>query len=297
VNRKIKCCADMVFRIVYNDGERRWFGKCFCNASMTLQTCTRLAPGRKLDRAWVAYSGQLGCRSRFGVATVDHRGEGGIQMHLLRLLTVAAFLVSGSVAVATPLWVDLDNLDKLPVIHGVHQVDLAAPNVQFQGQTIAMDFSFLNSQFIRLFTATNNSFFIDVLFRINNAPLPALNFAGSGFLTDNHGAELGPTITLQAFPVTDLGSQTGVDLLLRPVASNAVPGDAYGFHLDLTLPDSPGFGFGDGPPGGVTFDGNIFGIGPGVPRDIVPDFGSTALFLTIALGGLIFMRAWVTSAG
>ena len=28
-------------------------------------------------------------------------------MHLLRLLTVAAFLVSGSVAVATPLWLDL----------------------------------------------------------------------------------------------------------------------------------------------------------------------------------------------
>jgi hypothetical protein len=174
--------------------------------------------------------------------------------------------------------------------------------VQFAGQNIDIDFSFQNpdprhSQFIRLFTATNNSFQIDVFFRINNAPLPALNFAGSGFLTDNHGAELGPTVTLEAFPADDGVHQTGVDLLLRPVTSNAVPGDAYGFHLDLTLPNSPGFGFGHGPPGGVTFDGNIFGIGPGIPRDIVPDFGSTALFLTIALGGLISMRASLTYAG
>jgi len=212
-------------------------------------------------------------------------------MHLLRLLTVAAFLVSGSVAVATSLGVDLGPPG---VKDSVIPADLAAPNVQFQGQTIAMDFSFQNGQFIRLFTATK-SFQIDTFFSINNAPLlPPLNFTGSGFLEDNQGGALGPTIALQASSVEDPDSQTGVDLLLRPVTSNAVPGDAYGFHLDLTLPDSPGFGFGDG---GVTFDGNVFGIGPGIPRDIVPDFGSTALFLTIALGGLISMRAWVTSAG
>ena len=39
--------------------------------------------------------------------------------------------------------------------------------------------------------------------------LPALNFAGSGFLTDNHGAELGPAVTLEAFPVTHPFHQTG----------------------------------------------------------------------------------------
>ena len=159
-----------------------------------------------------------------------------------------------------------------------------------------MDFSFQNGQFIRLFTATK-SFQIDAFLRINNAPLPSLNFTGSGFLEDNQGGALGPTMTLQAFPVTDLNSQTGVDLLLRPLASNAVPGDAYGFHLDLTLPDSPGFGFGSGPAGGVRFDANIFGIGPppGIPRDIVPDDGSTALFLGITLAGLVSMRTRVMS--
>jgi hypothetical protein len=214
-------------------------------------------------------------------------------MHLLRLLTVAAFLVLGSVAVATPLWVDLGPSG---VVHNSRTVDSGAPNVQFAGQNIDIDFSFESGQFIRLFTATNNSFQIDAFFRINNAPL-ALNFAGSGFLTDSHGAELGPAVTLEAFPVMHHSHEVGVDLVLRPLTGDVIPVDVYGIHLDLTLPNSPGFGFGDGPPGGVTFAASVLGIGPGIPRDIVPDFGSTALFLTIALGGLISMRARVTPAG
>jgi hypothetical protein len=153
--------------------------------------------------------------------------------------------------------------------------------VQFDGQNIVFDFSFENGEFIRLFTATK-SFQMDAFFRINNAPLPALNFTGSGYLTDNFGAQLGPAVSLQAFPVTDLVNEVGVDFLLRPLTSNAVPADVYGIHLDLTLPNSPPFGFGEGPPGGVTFDGNVFGIGPGVPRDIVPDTGSTLLFLSLS---------------
>src|SRR5437868_6034977 len=212
---------------------------------------------------------------------------------MLRFLTVGAFLVLGSVAVAIPLCVDLGPTG---VVHDSRTVDLWAPDMQFAGQNIDFNFSFENGQFIRLFTATNNSFQIDAFFRINNAPYGALNFGGSGFLTEHHGAELGPAVTLVALPVTLGFHQVGVDLLLRPLTSDLVPADVNGIHLDLTLPNSPEFGFGDGPPGGVTFAGNVFGIGPGVPRDVVPDFGSTALFLTIALGGLISMRAWVTSA-
>ena len=214
-------------------------------------------------------------------------------MHLLRLLTVAALLVPASVAVAIPLPIDLGPTG---IVHGNLPVDLPAPNVQFQGQNIVFDFSFQNGEFIRLFTATK-SFQMDAFFRINSAPLPELHFAGSGYLTDNLGGQLGPAITLVALPVTDLVNEIGVDFLLRPLTSNAVPADAYGIHLDLTLPNSPGLGFGDGPPGGVTFTANVFGIGPGIQRDIVPDGGSTALFLIITLGGLISMRARVAPAG
>src|SRR5947208_1434206 len=114
-------------------------------------------------------------------------------MHLLRLVTVAALIVSASGAVATPLCVDLGPTG---VLHNSRTVDLVAPSVQFQGQMFGMDFNFQNGQFIRLFTATHHSFQIDAFFRINNAPLMALNFAGTGFLTDNHGAELGPAVTL-----------------------------------------------------------------------------------------------------
>ena len=74
---------------------------------------------------------------------VNHRERGGIQMHLLRLLTLAAFLVSGSVAVATPLWVDLGPTG---VVHNSRTVDSGAPNVQFAGQNIDIDFSFQNGQ-------------------------------------------------------------------------------------------------------------------------------------------------------
>jgi len=274
---------------------------------------------RYLDRARAAYSRRIGFGYRFVIAMVNYREKEGIYMHLLTLgtaktlsvqsfinrsnlrhyvviigLVLATSFLPPRVTLANPIPIDLGSTG---VILSSHTVDLAAPNVQFQGQTIAMDFSFQNGQFIRLFTATK-SFQIDAFLRINNAPLP-LNFTGSGFLTDNQGGELGPPIALQAFPVTDLVHQVGVDLLLRPLTSNALPGDVFGIHLDLTLPDSPGFGFGDGPPGGIAFDANIFGIGPppGIPHDIVPDDGGTALFLAITLGGLIWMWTRVPSAG
>ena len=153
------------------------------------------------------------------------------------------FVAPLAFAIAIPIQVDLGPTG---VVFGSRTVDLPAPNVQFQGQNIVFDFSFRNGEFIRLFTATK-SFQMDAFFRINNAPLPPLNFAGSGYLTDNLGGQLGPAVSLQAFPVTDLVSEVGVDFLLRPLTSNAVPADVYGIHLDLTLPDSPGFGFGSGP--------------------------------------------------
>ena len=201
-------------------------------------------------------------------------------------LALAAPLLPAPVALAIPIPVDLGSTG---IVHGVRQVGVTPPNVQFQGQSIVLDFSFQNGEFIRLFTGT--SFFqMDALFRINNAPLPQ-NFAGSGYLTDNNGGALGPPVTLQAFPVTDLGNEIAVDLLLRPLSSNAVPADAYGIHLDLTLPDSPGFGFVSSPAGGIVFDGDIFGVGPGIQADIVPDIDHSLLLLGISLVGLVGMRS------
>jgi hypothetical protein len=76
------------------------------------------------------------------------------------------------------------------------------------------------------------------------------------------------------------------DFFLTPLISNVAPVDISDIHFDRTFPDSLGFGFGDDPDGGVTFDGNVFGIGPGAPVDVVPDASSTLLLLGISLTGL-----------
>ena len=213
----------------------------------------------------------------------------------LVLFAVSAICAPFCVPAAKAIAIGID-LGSTGIVKGSRTVDLVAPSVQFEGQNIVFDFSVQNGEFIRLFTATK-SFQMDAFFRINNAPLPALNFTGSGYLTDNLGSQLGPAVSLQAFPVTDLVSEVGVDFLLRPLTSNTVPIDVYGIHLDLTLPNSPSFGFGKGPPGGITFDGNVFGIGPGVPRDIVPDNGSTLLFLSLGLLIPVVARIRLPRAG
>jgi hypothetical protein len=103
---------------------------------------------------------------------------------------------------------------------------------------------------------------------------------------------------LQAFAVTNGANEIiGTDFFLTPLISNVAPVDISDIHFDRTFPDSLGFGFGDDPDGGVTFDGNVFGIGPGVPVDVVPDANSTLLLLGISLTGLTGARIWGTSVG
>ena len=201
-------------------------------------------------------------------------------------IALAAPLLPLPAAFAIPIPVALGPTG---IVNGVRQVDVTAPNVQFLGQTIQLDFNFQSGEFIRLFTGTN-FFQTDIFFRINSAPIPQI-FTGSGYLTSFNGDALGPRVILQAFPVTDMQSQIGVDLLLRPLTSFAVPADAYGIHLELTLPDSPGFGFVNSPgPGAIVFDGNLFGIGPGIPVDLVPEVNNTIALFAVALAALTAAR-------
>ncbi len=65
------------------------------------------------------------------------------------------------------------------------------------------------------------------------------------------------------------------------------PLDFYDVHLDLTFPTNPG----------VVTEGQFrllsntgpFGIGPGLPADIVPDTGSTAILLGLGFFGIILV--------
>ena len=67
--------------------------------------------------------------------------------------------------------------------------------MQFQVQNIAVDFSFQNSEFIRLFTRTKY-FELVVDFNVNDAPFPQI-FSGTGYVTDSHGVALDSQATLQ----------------------------------------------------------------------------------------------------
>jgi len=164
-------------------------------------------------------------------------------------------------------------------------VSFPNPDVPFQGQNVGIDFTFQNSEFIRLFTLTK-FFNIDVFLRINDAPSP-LDFSGTGFVSDVLGNPLGPSTSLQAFTDTNGANQIiGTDFFFTPSINSAHPVDIFDIHLDLTLPNSPGFGFISGSSGALTLNGDILGIGPNVPADLVADTGDAIGLFAIGLTAL-----------
>ena len=66
------------------------------------------------------------------------------------------------------------------------------------------------------------------------------------------------------------------------------PFDFYGVHLDLTFPTNSTVDVTGGQFRLLSNTGP-FGIGPGLPADIVPDTGSTAILLGLGFVGIILM--------
>ncbi len=176
----------------------------------------------------------------------------------------------------------------------------ALNNTSIAGQTLSIDLAISKNEFVRVFTATSALFDVSLKLRTNGTNEHEF-LQGTGFLVDSQG------IAIPGFGVT--GSASGHDLLtigLFPLLKdeNGTPNDDlprpldfFGIHFDLTFPDAQNplikviggeFTLSSDP-------GAPFGVGPGIPRDIVPDGDSTALFLTVILACLISMRAWVTS--
>jgi len=64
--------------------------------------------------------------------------------------------------------------------------------------------------------------------------------------------------------------------------------------LDLIFPSSPSVSITEGQFDLIAFGLNKddrFGVGPGVPRDIVPDFGGTLLLLGLSLAALVGLKS------
>jgi hypothetical protein len=170
----------------------------------------------------------------------------------------------------------------------------ALTGIALQGQTLSLDFTFSHGEFVRLFTITSNPF-VGLLKLQTNSPgmLDFLN--GTGFLVDQHGNPLEQP--------QQLGSASGDNGSLAAGLFPLLPGDLsrpldfFGIHFDLTLPVSPFVSI-TGEEFLFRSDSNRpFGVGPGVPTDIVPDQGSTLLLLSLASLGLIPARLRLTRVG
>jgi hypothetical protein len=145
------------------------------------------------------------------------------------------------------------------------------------GQNSSVDFRFPNPEFVRLFTVTT-AFSVQMTLQTSSFSLVGF-LHGTGFLTDSLGNPLEPPQTLGSASSNDGSMTVGLfSQVNRPI-------DFYGVHYDLTFPTNPAV-----VTGGqfrLVSDSGPFGLGPGLPTDIVPDTGSTAILLGLGFVGTI----------
>jgi hypothetical protein len=211
---------------------------------------------------------------------------------ILLIITLASGLGAVGKVHATPIGIDLGPPHKVTSQRSVPFNALNGTNLY--GQALSIDLAFSNNKFVRLFTITSSLFDVSIELQTNGSgTLDVLQ--GTGYLIDSQG------MAIPGFGVT--GSASGSDLLgidLFPLLKdkNGTPNndllkplDFSGIHFDLTFPDI------NNPSIHVTggrlklFDPTaMFGVGPGVPADIVPDGGSTLLLFSGAGFGLFGLR-------
>ncbi len=164
------------------------------------------------------------------------------------------------------------------------------------GQTMSLDFMFTNGNFVRLFTVTQPLFDVSLQLRTSGVGSVGL-LTGTGYLLDKFNFGF---LTPQ-----ELGSASSDDASmfvgLFPLLSGQLesPSDFYGIHLDLIFPINPSVSITEGQfdliASGLNND-DRFGIGPGVPSDIVPDSGGTILLLGASMAALVWLRSRTAAA-
>jgi hypothetical protein len=207
-------------------------------------------------------------------------------------IVAAAFLACATTSNATAIAIDLGPPPKITqqaqgLFNDLNGTALA-------GQTLSLDFIFTNGNFARLFTVTTDTFASRITLQTNGIGVVGF-LSGTGYLLDQQGNPLTPP--------TDLGSASGsdgsLDAGLFPLLSGALakPLDFFGVHYDLTLPTNLIVSLTSGQfelvAAGAS-KSDRFGIGPGVPSDIIPEFGGTILLFII---GLTFLTICGKPAG
>jgi len=188
-------------------------------------------------------------------------------------------------AKANTIWIDLGPSPSLKSqtsdpFDGLDGISLA-------GQTLSINFRFTNSEFARLFTVTSRSFKSLLTLQTNGSGVVGF-LDGTGFLLDQQGHALTTPEDLGSASTNNGSMHAG----LLPFSSGELntPVDFFGIHFDLTLPNRPWLTITGSDFGLISDPGHVFGIGPGVPPDIVPDAGSTLLLLGISATGLVAIK-------
>jgi hypothetical protein len=145
------------------------------------------------------------------------------------------------------------------------------------GQNLAIDIRFADAKFVRLFSITSDDFGVLLRFNTDHAGLVGF-LEGTGFFVDADGNSLHTPQTLGSASSSSGFMAVG----LFPISSGELhrPYDFYGIHLDLILPSNPSVSVTD-----LQFQlvSGPFGVGPGLPPDIVSDQGRTLPLLGCAL--------------
>lgn len=154
------------------------------------------------------------------------------------------------------------------------------------GQTLSLDFEFGNGEFVRLFSATNKTFACLVTLQSNVGDYAGF-LNGTGYLLDDQSMPEQSPLELGRASSDDGSMSVGLFPLFGGLKK---PLDFFGVHLDITLPVDASFNVVGGDfilnSSGSTLS-DRFGVGPGVPRDIVPDSGETLLLLALGLSSFL----------
>ncbi len=201
-------------------------------------------------------------------------------------VAVVAALLAVATARATLIQVDLGGSGRLT--NDTTALFGNLDGTSLDGQTLSLDFSFANSEFARLFSVTT-SYEVLVTLQTNGTGLVGY-LDGTGYLTDQNGDPL--------HPIQDLGSASSSNgsmaVGLFPLPAVNTPVDDYGVHLNLLLPFNPSLEITGGEFRLYSYgDSGPFGVGPGVPRNLVPEGGDTAILLAIGLAGIIAAFRWM----
>ena len=158
-------------------------------------------------------------------------------------------------------------------------------DIQFSGQTLSLDLVFSGNSFVRLFKSTNSAFLLLPMLDVFGAGT-INNPTGSGYLFDEAGNPIGSVTSFGGSVTTDPGGEAfrlslGGFFPFLADKTGSFPLDIYGAHLDITLPNGPGFDVTGGElglfPNASDRWNNQFQIGD------VPDSGSTLLLILTAI--------------